>query len=229
MAGIDIAGSYNARWSGGREGGLARSAALDEVGPAGADQLAALGIQLVIDLREPGERGTPRHGRTVAAVPLYRLPDGPPQTGDLESVYDFLLRERGAALTEAVAAIADAPGPALVHCTAGKDRTGLVVALALAAAGHSDAEIVADYARSGAVVRPHRTRHAETALHGLNLTADAHARSLRLHLDSPPEAMRHALATLTALGGPVTYLRRHGLTTDQLAALRENLAAVAHA
>ena len=36
-------------------------------------------------------------------------------------------------------------GPALIFCSAGKDRTGLVSALVLATAGVSDADIVADY------------------------------------------------------------------------------------
>lgn len=229
MAGIDISGSYNARWSAGRGAGLARSAALDDIGPAGAAQLAQLGIELVIDLREPGERAAPAHGRPVAAIPLYRLPAGPPRTGDLERVYDFLLRERGAELTRAVSAIADATGPVLVHCTAGKDRTGLVVALARAAAGHSDADIVADYALSGELVRPRRRGQAESALRHLDLSPAAHARSLRLHLDSPPAAMRHALATLAALGGPEAYLTRHGLTEQSLQALRRTLSTVAHA
>lgn len=229
MAGIDIEGSYNARWSAGHDTGLLRSASLDGVGAAGAAQLGTLGVQLVVDLREPGERTEPTHGIPVVSIPLYSLPAGPPLTGDLESVYDFLLRERGAELTRAVAAIADATGAVLVHCTAGKDRTGLVVALALAAAGHSDTVIVDDYALSGPVVRPHRTAAAETALHGFDLTADARARSLRLHLDSPPEAMRHALGTLAELGGAVAYLSRHGLTAGQLQALRGLLAEVAHA
>jgi len=222
MAGIDIAGSYNARWSGGREGGLARSAALDEVGPAGADQLAALGIQLVIDLREPGERGTPRHGRTVAAVPLYRLPDGPPQTGDLESVYDFLLRERGAALAEAVAAIADAPGPALVHCTAGKDRTGIVVALALLVAGVDRSVVLADYARSQANLGGEWLDGmlGLMASHGIEATPE-----LRVLMGgSPPEALDGAIRFIEDAHGSVTqYLLDSGMSLNDLAALRSAL------
>ncbi|MGY4859561.1 tyrosine-protein phosphatase [Cryobacterium sp. AP23] len=232
MSGITIAGSYNARWSDhARDGAhrLARSAALDAVGAAGAAQLAALGVTLVVDLREDGERGAMQHGIPVVSVPLYRLPDGPPLTGSLERVYDFLLRERGAELATAVAAIATAPGAVLVHCTAGKDRTGLVVALALLAAGHSEADVVADYALSTGVVRAHRAEHAHTVLAGLGLTDEDHRDSLRLHLDSPPAAMEHALRTLCAEGGAEAYLRHHGLTDDQLHALRHSLAATAHA
>lgn len=231
MSSITIEGTFNARWSepasrGGHR--LARAAALDEVGPVGAAQLRALGVARVVDLREEGERGSAGHGVPVASVPLYRLPDGPPLTGSLEQVYDFLLRERGNELAEAVASIATAPGAVLVHCTAGKDRTGLVVALALLAAGHSEADVVADYALS-AGVRVRRSVHAHAVLADLDLEPVAHRDALRLHLDSPPAAMVHALRTLAVEGGAEAYLRRHGLTDDHLLALRRDLATVAHA
>ncbi|MFO7689880.1 MAG: tyrosine-protein phosphatase [Cryobacterium sp.] len=226
MSGITIEGTYNARWSdpapyGGHR--LARAAALDQIGPVGAAQLTALGVTLVIDLREDGERGAAAHSVPVVSLPLYRLPNGPPLAGSLEEVYDFLLRERGDELAAAVAAIATAVGAVLVHCTAGKDRTGLVIALALSAAGHSEADVVADYARSTGVVRTHRTVHAHAALATLNLAADAHRDALRLHLDSPPAAMTHALRTLAGHGGADAYLRRHGLTDEHLLALRRDL------
>jgi len=228
MSGITIEGTYNARWATpGPETTpwLARAAALDEVGDAGRAQLAELGITLVLDLREDGELANtdPRHGVPVARVALYRLPDGPPTSGSLEQVYGFLLTDRGAALTEAVAVIADSDGPVLVHCTAGKDRTGLVVALALLAAGHDEEHVVADYALSTGVVRARREQIAEATLQPMGLDADAHAAALRLHLDSPVEAMVHALRTVSALGGAEAYLIRHGLRAEQLQALRRTL------
>jgi protein-tyrosine phosphatase len=67
----------------------------------------------------------------------------------LDGLYRFVIDERGSYVAAAVRHLC-APGalPALVHCSAGKDRTGLIVALVLAAAGVPDDVIAADYALS---------------------------------------------------------------------------------
>ncbi|WP_130176303.1 tyrosine-protein phosphatase [Cryobacterium sp. SO1] len=232
MSGITIHGTYNARWSDAGTPGahrLARAAALDAVGPPGAAQLTALGVARVVDLREDTEGTAPAHGVPVVRVPLYRLPDGPPQIGALEAVYDFLLRERGTELTRAVIAIATAPGRVLVHCTAGKDRTGLVVALAMLAAGHTEAAVVTDYSLSMGVVGTRRADHVRSVLARLNLDPAAYRDALRLHLDSPPAAIERVLGTIRSLGGAAHYLVRHGATPVHLRALRRDIGASADA
>lgn len=221
MPGITIEGTYNARWAAVRSTPwLARAAALDLVTDEGITELSRHGFRLVIDLREPGERDRVRHGIPVTSIPLYCLPDGPPTGGSLEDAYDFLLLERGGRLALAVIAIADAAGPVLVHCAAGKDRTGLVVALALLAGGSSRAEVLADYAASADEVAAHRTDHAESTVARLGLTGPAREAAMRLHLDSPATALEHAFATLDSLGGPDHFLQRNGLSDDRLRALR---------
>jgi hypothetical protein len=65
-------------------------------------------------------------------------------------VYGWWLRERSTGVVGAMSAIADAPSaPVLVHCHAGKDRTGVVVALVLRLAGVDIDVIADDYAVSG--------------------------------------------------------------------------------
>ena len=59
------------------------------------------------------------------------------------------LEDRPDQVVAAVRTIASSEGPVLVHCAAGKDRTGVVVALALSAVGVRPEAIVADYAATG--------------------------------------------------------------------------------
>ena len=221
-----IEGSYNTRAHGEPTPWLIRSASLDSITTAGAKTLTDLGVALIIDLREDNEipdgtdvAASRRHHIEMLHNPLYRLQAGPPQSGTLEQVYDFLLENRGAELAAAVAAIADASGPVLVHCAAGKDRTGLVVALALEAAGAPRTAIVADYVISASDVHTHRRDAVDAVLARLDLEPAAHAAARRLHLDSPAGALEHALDRLAEHGGAAAYLVRHGLTALQLAHL----------
>ena len=59
------------------------------------------------------------------------------------------LEERPEEVAGALRSITTAPGAAIVHCAAGKDRTGVVVALALTMAGVEPEAIVADYIATG--------------------------------------------------------------------------------
>lgn len=216
---LPIEGSYNARaisrddsraW-------LVRAAALDGLTAEGESVLRDSGVDLVIDLREPSEHTPRTHGLTVAETPLYGKQ--PPASGTLENVYLGLLRDRGHELTRAVALIASHPGVTVVHCTAGKDRTGLVVALARLAAGDSRDAVMADYALSGKVVRPARESIAAAQLVGLELSDRERAEAERLHLDSPEEALAHAIQYIDEHGGSHDYLLRHGITQAHLEAL----------
>ncbi|MBF4569925.1 tyrosine-protein phosphatase [Plantibacter sp. VKM Ac-2880] len=226
MQTIDLDGVYNARVAGSPTAPwLIRSAAPDTLTDAGRATLAELGVRLVVDLRETIERAEDARdaGIPVTSVPVYGTPDGPPSTGSLEAVYETLLTTRGTALAAAVGAIADAldddRGAVLVHCTAGKDRTGLVVALALLATGTPAEAVVADYATSGESVARHRERLVVATLAELGLDDTALIEARRLHLDSPAEVMRGAVATIDALGGARRYLLDHGLSTDRLGRL----------
>jgi protein-tyrosine phosphatase len=218
MQAIEIEGLFNVRASGTESPWLLRSGATEQITDVGADDLRAQGVSVIIDLREPAEIGTARHGLPVRSVPLYG--EEPPATGRLEDIYESLLRDRGHAITRAAAAIADAEGAALVHCTAGKDRTGLVVSLVRRAAGASADEVVADYVLSGHGVRAARAAHASSIADASGGDAHERAEILRLHLDSPVEAIEHALAVLDELGGAERYLLSHGLDPAQLERLR---------
>lgn len=226
---IDAPGTYNVRdaCSGPvGPGRLFRSAALDDLTPSGAHVLRECGIRTVLDLRDDTEKRTPAHAGPweVVGVALYDPRTGAPTHGDLDSVYTTLLDTRGHAIVDALRVIAHAPGPVLVHCAAGKDRTGLVVALALAAVGVADAGILEDYARSGAQVRVRREAVARALLDREDLDPLGYERGLELHLDSPPAVLGRALDRVRVEHGSVVgYLHEHGFTAADLTALRGRL------
>lgn len=221
MLELEIDGLFNTRANSRVQPWIVRSAAPDGLLDSGLEMLYELGITDVLDLREPGEGGPRMHGLPVHSVPLYGTE--PPRTGRLEDVYAALLQTRGEALTRAVGIIADAAGGTLVHCTVGKDRTGLVVALARLAAGDTTEDVVADYAQSGPNVREQRIEYARKLAERSARTERQHV--LRLHLDSPPDAMLYALGIIASHGGAAAYLRAHGLRDEQLRALRRKYAA----
>jgi protein-tyrosine phosphatase len=129
------------------------------------------------------------------------------------------LEDRPESVAGAVRAIADAPGAAIVHCAAGKDRTGVVIALALSAVGVPAEEVIADYARTGERIeailrRLMRSRTYEGDLKGSAI--DRH----RPHA----ETMKAFLEQLSVRCGGVTeWLRDHDFGADDMARLRAKL------
>ncbi|WP_243074214.1 tyrosine-protein phosphatase [Microbacterium sp. SS28] len=117
----------------------------------------------------------------------------------------------------------DAPTAVLVHCTAGKDRTGVATAVLLSAAGAQRASIVADYASSAENLAGPWAEGmlAMLAQFGIPLTPPLET----LVTGSPAEAIEQALDWIAAEhGDAAAYLRSGGLTEAELAALRERLA-----
>ncbi len=110
--------------------------------------------------------------------------------------------------------------PAIVHCTAGKDRTGVVVALLLSVAGVDDETIVKDYALTGANLTEEwiEARRGDAARYGLTWEA------LKPALGTPPEAMRATLAHLREeFAGAEGYLASIGVWPETIARIRANL------
>lgn len=126
------------------------------VGPARGTDVAIWPPATVIDLRSPAEFLGPHPLAGVAAV--HQVPLGTAlapalaaaQTDDpdLTSAYRHLARDAAAEIAGIIGLVATAPGPILVHCTAGKDRTGIVVGALLGAVGVRRDDILADYLRT---------------------------------------------------------------------------------
>jgi protein-tyrosine phosphatase len=111
-----------------------------------------------------------------------------------------------------VRAVARAPeGGVVVHCAAGKDRTGLLCAFLLDLAGVAVDEIAADYAVSEERLRLQREGWLE------NATTEAEREEIRRTSRTPPEAMVGVFDELRRrYGGIAAYLQSGGLDDDDL-------------
>lgn len=134
-----------------RERALIRTDNHGRLDPAGLAAIGAYGVTRVIDLRWEWEAS--RYPSPLAGDERYRLvPACFDLTGNEEipkDSYRLMVDASRDRLAAACTAIAEAPsGGIVLHCHAGRDRTGLVVALALHVAGVSTESIAADYALS---------------------------------------------------------------------------------
>ncbi|WP_235433716.1 tyrosine-protein phosphatase, partial [Protofrankia coriariae] len=143
-------------------------------------------------------------------------------SGDLGSIYDHIVDHLGARLTAAVLALA-APDalPAIVHCSAGKDRTGLVIALVLDLVGVPAEVIAQDFALTSYFLRDEAAATVQRMSSWLSAEGTPLPPAL---LDSPPELILRSLARIHAShGGTRAYLLAHGATGHALDRLVEAL------
>ena len=153
------------------------------------------------------------------ALPWVDLEPSVQLGNDVASVYFSYLVDRPDSILAALRAIAYAPGAALVHCAAGKDRTGTVVALALTLAGTERDAVVADYAASSERVREVVDRLRASPTYADNLRG----RPLESHL-SRPEALTTLLDHIEQhYGGVEGLLTKMGWTEADTAQLRAKL------
>ena len=110
-------------------------------------------------------------------------------------------------------------GAAVVHCAAGKDRTGVVCALALAVAGVPHEEIVDDYAMTADVIDALVAKLAASPTYAEDMvTRDVASHTPRA------ETMDRVLTLFDERhGGPLGWLDTHGFGADEQAALRARL------
>jgi protein-tyrosine phosphatase len=143
----------------------------------------------------------------------------PDEASSTRVVYLELLGRFAQQFAAAVATVADAAdGGVLVHCHAGKDRTGLVAALLLGVAGVEPEAIAADYALSGPNVASSLAAWVED---GEDAEEREHRRRVGL---APKQAMVDVLEELdTRYGSAAEFLLSAGATEDDLVRIRERL------
>jgi len=235
---LTFTSSYNFRDVGGYAGldgravrwrRLFRADSLHRLKGADWEAFAALGVRSVIDLRRPFE--VEEHGRVADAEDLAYLNavlehidwSDVPHPADvvharwLADRYLNFTEDGRTGLAAALEVIADPEAaPVVVHCMAGKDRTGVVCALTLGLLGVSDEDIAADYALTETSMKSltaYLREHNPKAIEGND------------HMfDSPAEAMLLFLADLRAEHGSIEkYVREIGLSAEQVATMRDHL------
>ena len=245
---LDWEGCFNVRDLGGlstevggriRWGALVRSDLPTRLTQRGRRSLIEHGVRTIIDLRFKDEVDSDWHAYPFrgghdtdvryAHVPFDTARD-PDRRDERHAAYEAARTRiefnrldldwgRGG-IAAAVAAIADAPeGGVLVHCHAGKDRTGAVVAIVLSLLGVSDEEVADDYALTALNIEP-------LIVDWLDGSTDDVAERDRLRTLAMParEAMLDTLAYLRERHGSAeAYLRAAGLTDDQIKRLSTRL------
>jgi protein-tyrosine phosphatase len=221
LGGLPVRAGGSTRW-----GSIIRSDHLDRLTDAGWSAAWNYGVRTVIDLREPGEDGPAirsRPGINMIPTPL----DGAPDTeswqdwgGGLDCTplyYTAFLERFPQRVAQVIGHLAGAaPGAVLIHCSSGRDRTGLIALVLLSLAGVDRAAIVADYEASAPRLEP-LWRDQDLG----NQTAKVEA-LLISHGTTMADGLHRTLDGLDA----DKLLIDGGLTTEQVCAVRARLIAV---
>jgi protein-tyrosine phosphatase len=154
-----------------------------------------------------------------AALPWVDLEPRVQLENPVASHYLSYLIDRPDSVVAGLRVIAEAEGAALVHCAAGKDRTGTVVALALSLVGADRDALIADYAASSERMQAIVDRLLATRTYAENLRD----RPLSTHL-THAETMRVLLAHIDAeYDGVAGLMQRLGWTAEDQRRLEAKL------
>ncbi|WP_353828814.1 tyrosine-protein phosphatase [Agromyces sp. SYSU T0242] len=237
---IPVPGTYNFRDVGGlparggsvRHGRLYRSDGLHRLGEDGREALRRLEVGMVVDLRDENEALLMPDDLDGLDVEVLQLPvfegsgASQGQRGiSLEALYHRIVTRHSRVVVEALREITSAGDRAVVvHCTAGKDRTGIVVALALLAAGVDRESVVTDYAVTESLLAGEWLEEMVSLIGTYGVPDTPELRTLMG--GSPREALESALDEVERRHGSVReYLVASGLERAELDALRARLVA----
>jgi protein tyrosine/serine phosphatase len=234
---VPFSAAFNARDLGGlpttdghtiRRGQIFRADGIHRLPEDDVDRLRALGIRTVIDLRTTGElqvAGQLRaDGVSVVHLPIIRETWDPERIVVSDDPVEFLverylemLDEGGPAISATFELLASSDRrPLVFHCSAGKDRTGVVAALLLSVLGVHDDVVADDYASSAAAM----TKLVQWIATNRPEAIDAMNRQPKAMLECPGAAMHQLLDEVRARYGSVEdYLIGSGVSPGALDAV----------
>jgi len=228
----DLGGHVTANGRVTQFGAVVRADSVRHLTPAGWDALVDYGVRTIVDLRRHDE--LERDPPLELPVQVVHVPLETPEDyeivhrvwrqegedeGGIRAAYVLQTERLADRFALAIETIANAPqGGVIVHCFAGKDRTGLVCAMLLRLVGVGIDDIAADYGLSGGNIRPIIEPWADAA-------PDEHERALRLRVgSSPPQVMADVLGDLERrYSGVDAYLLAAGVTAETLDRVRGRL------
>lgn len=225
---------------------LLRSDNLQSLTPGDVRRLRDdIGLRDVVDLRTDAERElegpTPLDDDPRVAIhPLSLLPQEGDRVRDVDgdrllpwqlapgevpaarqqsdSVYVAYLNDRPDSIVAALRVVAGSEGATLLHCAVGKDRTGVVVALALDLVGVDREAIVEDYLLTGERIDALIDRLQDSPTYALSIRG----RPRESHLPNA-DAVTAVFNAVDAYDGTAGWLAAHGWTATDTAALATRL------
>jgi protein-tyrosine phosphatase len=237
LGGYRVAGGGRTRW-----GRLFRADSLHKLTAADQHAFDQLGLRVVVDLRGDRERET--HPNPIAHAVQVAVTGRPPAADDrttdadareraefaasldgervLRDLYVGMLEHSPALFHRIFSSFAGRHGlPAVFHCHAGKDRTGVVAAITLLALGVSEADVLDDYVLTRRYWGPENQRDSFANMLDMGMSPEAAAGVL----GAPRWAMEDMLGALDArYGGAEAYLTTTvGLSAAELDTLRAAL------
>ncbi|THJ74133.1 tyrosine-protein phosphatase [Candidatus Frankia alpina] len=238
----DVAGLVNLRDVGGmstadgrrtRPGVLYRSE-MPKVGDRPPPESMVWPPRTVIDLRSAVERGPDPHplaalGAEIRVFPLlgddaapgrHTTASGAMEAG-LQALYVAMVEHAAPQLAAIVDVVATAPGPVLVHCAAGKDRTGVTISVLLRLAGVVERDVLADYAATEQNMRGVIKRLKRLKGHALLPGVSDPERGRELVKTSVAAAEAVIATTDAHPGGVAGWVRDHGASEESVRRWRD--------
>lgn len=225
-----------------RQGVIFRSDRLSYLTASDRASLDTLSLKAIFDLRARSEREgdptawsgagvtthvfRPGHKRKLVDMAADYAPTAAGARALMLDFYAELPRVMGHVFGEVLLRIAEGAFPCIIHCSAGKDRTGMAVALLLAALGCARETIIADYGASARAVRLEDAvvRSIVKDESSQHFRARYPAEAIAVLTAAAPEYIRAALDAIDAeFGGISAYLAGLGVDATVRAHLRRHL------